>query len=287
MRLPYEYWLKYLLLHPKVADDSIPGIVKLYGLAAPDEDYMRELVEVLDASKPKPYKLTNKKVKAWVRRQRVYSLLYDSPDAVAARSLFDNHRLVRTLQHLIIADTPRSKVPEYCEAIVGTRPTVSVVKLFEHYFWNRELLTYHEWQEYLGKYYTYDGEHNKKVTNWYHQDGDVLFQCHERGPEYALWKLGYREEIPTEVLVRGVLHEAAMRFFETSGMRNDRNTAMTAKMWSETIFKAVEELSKTGDAVQQVLDQLKAVAIKLEKTDIADIEELTKGEYSTNPQKTG
>jgi hypothetical protein len=285
MRLPYEYWLKYMLLHPKVADDSISGVVELYGLATPDEDYMDELGEGVSANKPKPFKLKNKKVKAWIRRQRVYSLVYESPDAVAARSLFDNHRLVRTLQHLIIADTPRNKIPDYCESIVGTRPTVAVVKLFEHYFWNRELLTYHEWKAYLGKYYEYVGPKRKRVTRWYHEDGDVLFQCYERGAEYALWKLGYREEIPTDVLIRGVLHEATMRFFETGGMRNDRNTAMTAKMWSETIFKAVEELSKTGDAVQHVLDQLKAVAIKLEKTDIKDIEDVTGGEYSTNPKK--
>ena len=285
--MPYEYWLKYLLLHPKINNSSIPDAAGLYALASPTEEYLKSLDDALKLTRPKPYKLDNKKVKSWLRRQRVYSLMYNSDAAVAARACFNNHRLVRTLQYLITADTPRDSIPDYCESIVGTRPTLAVVKMFEHYFWNREALSYHEWETYLGFTWSYEGEHGKKEKVWSHLDGEELFNCYERGPEYALWKLGYREEIPTDRLIRGVLHEASMRFFETGSMRNTRDTAMTAKMWSETIFKAVEELSKTGDAVQQVIDQLKAVAIKLEKTNIKSIDELTGGEYSSNPAKKG
>ena len=65
-----------------------------------------------------------------------------------------------------------------------------------------------------------------------------------------------------------------MRFFETTASPNNKDTAMTAKMWAENIFKATEELNKTGDEVRQVLDELKSVAIKLGKRDISSIEEL-------------
>ena len=65
-----------------------------------------------------------------------------------------------------------------------------------------------------------------------------------------------------------------MRFFETSQFENSRDTAMTAKLWAESLFKANEELEKSGDAVKQVLDNLKDIAIKLGKRDITSIDDL-------------
>ena len=109
----------------------------------------------------------------------------------------------------------------------------------------------------------------------------MLLNCHERGPEFALWKLGYREDIPQDKIVRGVLHEATMRYFETSGKENTRDTAMTAKMWSETIFRSLEEMNKTGDGVQRVLDDLRHLALKLEDTGIKDVNSVTGGRHPT------
>ena len=108
----------------------------------------------------------------------------------------------------------------------------------------------------------------------------MLVACHERGYEFALWKLGFRENIPQDQIVRNVLHEATMRYFETGGRDNTRDTAMTAKMWSETIFKSLEEMNKTGDGVQRVLDDLRHLALKLEETGIKDIDFITGGNHS-------
>ena len=49
---------------------------------------------------------------------------------------------------------------------------------------------------------------------------------------------------------------------------------MTAKLWAESLFRANEELEKSGDAVKQVLDNLKDIAIKLGKRDITSIDDL-------------
>ena len=49
---------------------------------------------------------------------------------------------------------------------------------------------------------------------------------------------------------------------------------MTAKLWAENIFRATEELNKTGDAVGQVLDGLRDIAIKLGKRDVSSVHSL-------------
>ena len=269
MSLPHEYWVKYMLLHPDVKRNSIHQVADLYGLVQPEDYELRALNDKLNSTKPKPFNLRTTKVRNWLRRQRVYSLLFEKDDAVEARSFLGNHKLRRCLQFLIMADTPREKIPSYCAKLTGAKPSLGSVKLFEHYFWKRDNLALHEWDEFLID----------------HPDRHTLLACHERGPEYALWKLGYREEIPTDLIVKGVLHEASMRFLETSGMKNNRDTAMTAKLWSDTIFRSLEELSKSGDAVQEILDELKQISIKLEEANVKSIEELTGGHHSKKPEE--
>ena len=136
------------------------------------------------------------------------------------------------------------------------------IDMYRHYFWNRELLSGREWFAYLDKY----------------PDGKMLQQCYKQGIEYALWRTGYRVDLPQKDVIRSVFHESAMRFFETTASPNNRDTAMTAKMWAENIFKATEELNRTGDEVQQVLEELRSVAIKLGKRDITSLESLKRGE---------
>ena len=186
------------------------------------------------------------------------SLIGANKDAIKSRDYLGNYKIRPVLEALIIAGTDRKSIPEYCAKICGKKPSLKSVKLFEHYSWNRSLLAPSEWSEYLKQ----------------HANGSTLLECYRRGPVYALWKLGYREQVSQEEVVRGILHESTMRYFETGSENNSRDTALTAKLWSEQVFRALEELGKTGDGVQQVLRELKNIAIHLEKTDISSIEAL-------------
>ena len=261
MRQPNEYWLKYMLVSGST-QSNIAEIARLYSFPVPDRAYLRSLQQKLNETKPSPFRASSRPAKAWLRRQRVMSLFSSDRHALKSRDYLGNYKLRPVLEALILADTAREEIPEYCAKICGKKPSPKAVKLFEHYFWNRAVLTPSEWVSYLSG----------------HEEGDFLIECYRRGPVYALWKLGYREEVSQEEVVKGILHESTMRYFETSSKNNSKDTAVTAKLWSEQVFRALEELGKTGDGVQQVLDELKNIAIHLEKTDIASIEALKDGE---------
>ena len=264
MKQPNENWLKYLLISSGPTYDDIVDLAVLYGFSAPTRDYLQELNNKISETKPKPFRKNSTKVRNWLRRQRVMSLINGDRDAVSARKFLGDTKMRPVLEALILADADRASIPKYCETIAGKKPTEKSVRLFEHYFWNRDSLSFFEWEVYLTS----------------HPNGKMLVACHERGYEFALWKLGFRENIPQDQIVRNVLHEATMRYFETGGRDNTRDTAMTAKMWSETIFKSLEEMNKTGDGVQRVLDDLRHLALKLEETGIKDIDFITGGNHS-------
>jgi len=263
MKQPNENWLKYLLVSSGPTYDDIVDLAGLYGFPPPMLDYLQELNSKLSETKPKPFRKDSTKVRNWLRRQRVMSLISGDYDALRARKFLGDKKIRPVLESLLLADTDRILIPTYCEVLTGKKPTVKSVQLFEHYFWNRDLLSFFEWEIYLTS----------------HPNGKTLLNCHERGTEFALWRLGYREDMPQDQIVKGVLHEATMRYFETSGKDNTRDTAMTAKMWAETIFKSLEEMGKTGDGVQRVLDDLRHLALRLDETDIDSVDSVTGGRH--------
>jgi len=258
MKQPNEYWLKYMLLFSGLSSGQIREAARMYAMPEPTEAYLRELSTQLDETRPARLDLNNNPTRVWVRRQRVMSLASEQPDAIRARDILGQTKLRPVLEALIICDASLKDITKYVVEVCGVKLSKKTIDFYRHYFWNRDLLSSNEWLEYLES----------------HPNGEVLSQCYKQGLEYALWRLGYRVELSQKDVIRSVFHESAMRFFETTTSPNNRDTAMTAKMWAENIFKATEEMNKTGDEVRQVLDELKTVAIKLGKRDISSIEDL-------------
>ena len=260
MKQPNEYWLKYMVLFSEMSLEQIIDSAGLYEFIVPTEGYLSQIRDDLDRTKPAPFRLDRVACKAWARRQRVMSLATEATAAIKARDLLGDTKCRPMLEAFIISDMPMDDVVKYLLKLTGRKVSLKAVKLFAHYFWNRKLLSIDQWHEYL------EGHPRK----W------LLRSCYHRGPDYALWKMGCRVELPQEEVLRAIFHESAMRFLETGQAPNTRDTAMTAKMWAENIFKSVEELNRTGDAVRQVIDELRDFAIRLGRRDISSIDDLDK-----------
>ena len=258
MKHPNEYWLKYMLMFSDLSLEQICEAAVLYEMPEPDTDYLLVIREQLERTKPSPFRLDFAETRKWVRRQRFMSLAKEDKYPVQARDLLGNTKVRPVLEALLIADTPLDSVALYIKDITGQAVTKRVIKMYSHYFWNRELLSTSQWFDYLR----------------HHDNGRLLKSCYSRGEAFALWKLGHKVELSQKEVIRDLFHESSMRFFETAEMPNGKETAMTAKLWAENIFKATEELNKTGDAVSQVIDGLRDIAIKLGKRDISSVQDL-------------
>lgn len=267
MNLPHKNWLKYMIGFVGSSVREAQEASTLYGLGEPSSEDLITLKEQLEESKPKcPMDIHYPPCKSWIRKQKIMSLARETKDAVKAREILSNRRLRRVVQLLLITETPFDAICVYAKEITGAKVKEPQLKLFKHYFWNTDDMTLNDWAEFLDQ------------DVW--SDRELYLNSRERGEEYALWKLGYRVEIPDNDLLSQMLHEAQSRFFETSGDSNTKDTAMKAKLWSEVVFKALEEKNKTGDAVKQVLDELKSIAIHLDHEKIPSLEDLSGGHHS-------
>lgn len=254
MRLPYEYWLKYLLVSAQSTTEQIAQLCELHQLPVPEDAYLTRLRGELGGRRH----ITDAPT---LRRLKIKALATSEPDAVAARELLSEYRIRPALELLIISGMSDSDVSYYAEFILKRVIPVNVVAMYRHYFWNPSLLSNHDWELFfLG---CKDKHHSKKLN-----------QGLLRGDEFALWKLGFIKESEHRSIISNMFYESAMRFKELSAYSNGHDTALSAKMWAETVFKSAEFLSRDEDAIKSTVEDLNSFALKLGRREISSVASL-------------
>lgn len=255
MRLPYEYWLKYLLVSAQLTEAQILELCAVYQLPAPPAAYLTSLRAELGGRRHVVDVAT-------LRKLKIKSLALNEAAAVEARELLTEFRIRPVLEALLLGGVADKDVAYYVETLTGRQVSTTVVAMYRHYFWNVELLSNSGWEKLL---HDYHGKH-----------GDKLFHCLLRGEEFTLWKLGVSKEVEPKALIGGIMYESAMRFKELSAFGNGHHTALAAKMWAESVFKAAELLTRDEDALRTTMNELSNFALKLGKREISSVESLNK-----------
>jgi hypothetical protein len=241
----------------------------MYNMPAPRPEYLTSLGEDIMSARPEG-DMTESSVKRWMRKQRVYSLAAGDDAACLARDMLTDPRTRESLECMLTAGVSAEDCAFYLAELTGVKVTKRSIEEFTHYFWDLSLLTSSELLLYLDR-----------CVN-----GVVLTDCWSSGEEFALWKLGYRVEIDKDETLKILLHEATMRFIETGKMVNSKDTAMTAKLWSEVVFKVLDEQSRSGDEIKGVVEELKSIAIRLESVETPDLVELSNGNNSVKRKES-
>ena len=194
----------------------------------------------------------------WARVAKVVGLADQREDALQARELLENAKARPALELLLTAGLSVDDVHRFLRNKTAVRTSLEIVKLYAHYFWDASLMSETAW-------YTLFTVHPK---------GALLRGCLAQGPDFALWKLGHLGEFKPTDVVKRVMAESAMRFMELTHLEPSRDTAFQAKLWAENIFKASEQLDRSGDAVKQIIDEIKGVSLRLGTRKISSLEDL-------------
>jgi len=225
----------------------------LYQLPEPEDEYLTRLRAELGGRRHVTDTPT-------LRRLQIKSLALSEPNAVAARELLTQFRFRPYLEILVICGMTDKDVAYYASAIFKKDLSEAVVSMYRHYFWNPALLSNMDWEIFLADYHD--------------RHGKLLKQCLLRGEEYALWKSGFIKETEHRAIISNMLYESAMRFKELGTYINGHDTALAAKLWSETVFKSAEFLSRDEDAIKSTVEDLNQFALKLGRRDISSIASL-------------
>lgn len=255
MRLPYEYWLRYLVSVPLLSTAQVHDLCNLYRLPLPEETYLTYLRTSTTGGHGR---LTSP---AALRAAKIKALADGNADAVRARELLTEHRVRPTIEALLISGMSDKDVVFYLEGFHRLQLTEQAVAYYKHYFWNVDSLSNLEWEEFLDEYQSHHGKRLKQFLL--------------RGPDFALWRLGHVPDLDAKASAKVIMHESMMRFRELSTYSNTQPNAMAAKMWAENFFKAAEFLDKDEDAVHNTISALSEFALKLGTREITSVHALS------------
>lgn len=262
-RLPNETWLLYLIGGAGLANAQITALSKMHGFVSPKGTLLTELRRNIT-----DYRANNPPVNGverWPMAAKVIGLVEERPAAIEAREMMMDPKVRPILELMFTAGASIDDVHKYVKDSSAVSRSRNAVALYQHYFWDKSRMTDSLWYSLFNS----------------HPRGAVLRGCYQNGVDYALWKLGTLPNFRPEEVVRRVLAESAMRFMETAHMDPDEATARQAKFWAENIFKANDQLSKSGDALKTVIDEVKSVSLRLGTRNISSLEDLRNGEHST------
>ncbi len=248
MRFPCEYYIRYLLLSLTVAE--VKEQVELLGYPAPNENYLKRL----NRETKKVNKSTGKEMRKWARDNRVYSMLAQTKDSVEARQLTVDPNFRSVMETLLMSGLPSDKIAENFSVLSGNPLDSSVVELYEHYFWNRKIMAQDDWEKFLRRY----------------PNGQDLYRCWLSPPAVALWKVGISPRLDEKHIVDKILGDSFMRWEETNSMKNSKDTAITAELWSKVMFKALDERRQGGDALSRILMNMHEATLRLRSMNVPD-----------------
>ena len=254
MRLPQEYWLKYLLAYVGATTEDINAYCSLYQYPQPPEQYLTRLRSELDNR-------SNVRETAWLQRKKIRGLATNEDSAVQARELLTNFKVRPILEQAIICGASNLTISLCAQKLANTSMSERTVAAYKHYFWNPELLSGTDWYNFLKEYH---GPHGWKLLDY-----------QRKGEQHALWKMGMRTDVETRKATNDILQESFHRFMELSHEPNGQDTAIAARMWSEQFHKSALSLKENGDQLQDTVARLAKHAIKLGKRDISSIGSLS------------
>lgn len=267
MRLPFENWLKYLIAsQPSWQNAEICESCELHDLLpVPGNAYLNKLRARMQRDRPlhdARVALPNSAAyRLWLRRHGVYHMASGSDETEGAKELLEHSRLRQVVETLLLAGMPCDEVAGYVGVICKRKVDPEVVDVYGHYFWCRELLSQREWYAFFNAAYA-----TREVG--------LYRSIYSRKPDYALWRLGCEGKVTSDEAIARVLQDSVQRWGELNDWSNGADTAVAAKMWADSMFRAIEASTKTEDAVKGRMEQLRHVSLRLGRRDISSLADL-------------
>ena len=142
LRSPAENYIKYLVVHPDAfTTDDIRERLLDEGLDFISNAYIDKLRTKLKPPKPFfPNKRTHAASLNFILRERINGMFQRNDLINRAIELLNTPRAKEFVEAMILVHVPRSAIAAFVTQHRGVYCTPSVLELYEHYFWNINLL---------------------------------------------------------------------------------------------------------------------------------------------------
>lgn len=259
-RYPFERWIQYLLLTTKGTDQDVADRCGSEGFPVPPEEYVAMLRARIAGWRP-PKVLTSSAGRTWLRLHRLYGLVLGTDAAKSAGAILHDLTLRKPLEALLVSGAEPAEAVGLIDRLIGRPLLVKQVEMYRHYFWDFRQMTQMDVHGFCEQYH---GTTGARLRAYY-----------GRGIPFTMWKLGFQGPLDHRQASEEVLVDSFFRFKELATHANGQDTALSAQLWTNQMYKSIEYLEGNGKGMEGAVEQLAHLALRLGRRDISSLEDLS------------
>lgn len=281
-RSPAEYFTRYLISQQDHSPEVIFNLLEDIGLHNTLFDPVNE-ESIIRLSRsmgepPEPWEPTKSdECKEYLRRNGIYDLWFPNAGVQEAYRILNKPQLRSDVEQLILSPM---RVEEIIQRMVrhrGITLTVEGINAFEHYFWNKGLLSMQEWVRYLD------------CRPAYYERATALTASPDMAHVLVPWISGMAgppATLNTGTVSKRIRDVAFMKVLEIEKSPATLAHSKMMKNYMDVIKIAESELRQSDVALKDVLQAFDKFRLRRDDTEIPSIDQVAGPNYSKSGEGT-
>jgi len=279
IRSPAENFIKFLLSQREYDSGVILRMLNDFRLEGISEDYIKKLNKKMQPF-PEPWE-PNKKdcaTRDFLKFHEIYDLWFPTPHVRESYEILAAPQLREHVEQLLLSPIRIEEVVSRLNKHHRISLTIEGVIAFGHYFWNKKLLSMHEWVSVL--------EGRPSASN----SMAILRVSPDMAQALVPWVLGLSgppQSLNTGTVARRMRDIAFLKVLEVERQPATLAHSKMMKNYMDVIADAENELRQSDVALKDVLQAFEKFRLRKEDVTIPSIEELAGTNYSQSGSGTG
>jgi hypothetical protein len=266
LRHPCEYFIKYLLTLPRPEaqrDEWIRDGVKALRFPGPDDQYISELREHLNAQMPVNYDPAdryNRPSVKFLRDEGIWSHHHPDTAVREAALILVDPKPRKLIEKLLLGRMEPKEVARKTNSRLSSFYTTATIRAYHHYYWNIELLRTEDWVEFYDEYESMESARAISIL--------------QGGPSMALHMTGFEQHLESKEMLRTMQEGLFFDFLDWQKQPRslERTRAMTSLAKSASAVDV--RLSESDSALRESLKAFEQFRMKHAQEEVRGIDEL-------------
>ena len=270
---PAKFWIKFLLTRKKHSVEGIEGMLTALDLGGAEEEYIQKLESGMDYPDPFfPTDLRHKASQYFLRREGVHDAWHNSPVFREAYSVLGTGEVRPLVETYILSPLRPNQAVKKISQQTNVKLSVRAYELFEHYWWNRSLLSGAGWGQYIMER---DVAHQEWLQLAVHARG-------AQGAQMLMWKTGSAGRLHVESgrMFKDIRDISYMCIKQIEHRYPTEEHARTLLNYARACHLSQQQLDASANAVTDIVDSFNAFRMRRVSTQIPSVQQLTRGNVS-------
>lgn len=271
---PAFYWAKFYLSRRSHTHDGVAQLLSVMGLGGLNSDELQRIDGEMDYPVPfSPKNLRDRASQAFLRRERIYDAWHPGEDMKKAISLTETAKLRHLVETYILSPIKTDQaVKRINRQFPDAKLTSRAYELFQHYFWNRELMSGAEWGKFID-------DRDQAHQDWLQLAIDV------RGPggvQAVMWKTntGPLRGIEANRAFTDVRNISFMCIQQIAMQHPSKYHSEMLLNYTKAMKLAQEGVDASSDSIRDIAQAFNSFRMRHAEMTTPSIQQLTGGNFS-------